>query len=477
MWTARSRQNGARKALAATSRQPRHPLRAARPPHMIGAGIAEASDDQYFPGRARAGGGRDRRPGRRKGRCRQGSIWPGSRSSRRAIRRMATSPPMPRWCWRAPSNKTRWRWPSELPPAMMARELRPAITAATGSPSPPARPGLSEHPAGTRGLARATARRPARRHWLWRLARWVPASGSMSSMSRPIRPGRCMSATAAAPWSATRSRRCSPRPGSRSIASITSTTPAPRSISWPARSTCATARRWAKKSARFPRGSTPANIWSRPAGPWPSATVGNGSGRPESEWLGAAARFRVEEMMALIRDDLAALGVRHDTFASERRAGRSRGDRRMPRRARPARADLYRRPRAAQGQDPRGLGAAAADPVPRDPIRRRCRPAAQEIGRLVDLFRRRHRLSPRQIPPRLCQSDRCLGRRSRRLCQAHAGGGAGGDRRRARRSTSRSASWSICSTRARRCACRSAPAPSSRCARSSTRSARTSSAS
>ncbi|MFZ3238491.1 MAG: arginine--tRNA ligase [Stellaceae bacterium] len=42
-------------------------------------------------------------------------------------------------------------------------------------------------------------------------------------------------------------------------------------------------------------------------------------GRPESEWLGPVRDFAVAEMMALIRADLALLGVRHDRFASERR--------------------------------------------------------------------------------------------------------------------------------------------------------------
>jgi arginyl-tRNA synthetase len=42
-------------------------------------------------------------------------------------------------------------------------------------------------------------------------------------------------------------------------------------------------------------------------------------GRPESEWLGPLRDFAVEQMIALIRDDLALLGVRHDIFASERR--------------------------------------------------------------------------------------------------------------------------------------------------------------
>ena len=41
-------------------------------------------------------------------------------------------------------------------------------------------------------------------------------------------------------------------------------------------------------------------------------------GRPESEWLGPLRDFAIEQMMALIRDDLALLGVHHDCFASER---------------------------------------------------------------------------------------------------------------------------------------------------------------
>jgi arginyl-tRNA synthetase len=41
-------------------------------------------------------------------------------------------------------------------------------------------------------------------------------------------------------------------------------------------------------------------------------------GRPEQEWLAPVREFAVEQMMALIRADLAALGVRHDLFVSER---------------------------------------------------------------------------------------------------------------------------------------------------------------
>ncbi|MCC7276099.1 MAG: arginine--tRNA ligase [Alphaproteobacteria bacterium] len=39
---------------------------------------------------------------------------------------------------------------------------------------------------------------------------------------------------------------------------------------------------------------------------------------PQEEWLPPVRRFAIDAMMAMIRDDLAALGVRHDVFTSER---------------------------------------------------------------------------------------------------------------------------------------------------------------
>ena len=47
-------------------------------------------------------------------------------------------------------------------------------------------------------------------------------------------------------------------------------------------------------------------------------------GRPEQEWLAPVREFAVEQMMALIRTDLAAIGVRHDLFVSERALVESR---------------------------------------------------------------------------------------------------------------------------------------------------------
>ena len=40
--------------------------------------------------------------------------------------------------------------------------------------------------------------------------------------------------------------------------------------------------------------------------------------RPENEWLGPVRDFAIAQMMALIREDLVVLGVRHDLFVSER---------------------------------------------------------------------------------------------------------------------------------------------------------------
>ena len=56
-------------------------------------------------------------------------------------------------------------------------------------------------------------------------------------------------------------------------------------------------------------------------------------GRPEAEWLAPVREFAVAEMMALIRDDLAALGVASRHLRLRARAGRGGRGRRVPRRA------------------------------------------------------------------------------------------------------------------------------------------------
>ncbi len=66
-----------------------------------------------------------------------------------------------------------------------------------------------------------------------------------------------------------------------------------------------------------------------------------------------------------------------------------------------ARARLRGPAAAAEGRAGRGLGGPRADAVPRHRVRRRRRPAAEEIGRQLHLFRLRHRLSQVEVRPRL----------------------------------------------------------------------------
>ena len=116
---------------------------------------------------------------------------------------------------------------------------------------------------------------------------------------------------------------------------------------------------------------------------------------PEDDWLPLVRAKAIAMMMAMIREDLAALNVSHDVFFSERSL--IEGDDQVARHDRvAARAGTCLRgpAAAAEGRADRGLGGSRADAVPRDRVRRRRRPAADEVGRQLHLFRLRHRLSP-----------------------------------------------------------------------------------
>ena len=117
---------------------------------------------------------------------------------------------------------------------------------------------------------------------------------------------------------------------------------------------------------------------------------------------------------------------------ADRGRGPGRRDHRSAAREGPG---LRRPPAAAEGRAGRGLRGPRADAVPRHRVRRRRRPAAEEVRRQLHLFRLRHRLSQVEVRPRLPRHDRRVGRRPRRLHQAHEGRGEGGQRRhrRARR--------------------------------------------
>ena len=170
----------------------------------------------------------------------------------------------------------------------------------------------------SRGLDRGVARGAARRREITAAADSGRASRSTSNMFPPIRPGRCMSAIAAARCSATRLRICSTSPATRSRANITSTTPAPRSMCSRARRSCAIARRLAKTSARS-RGLYPGD-YLKPVGEALADRIRRAlldeAGEPNGCRL--CAQRAIEMMMAMIRDDLAALNVTHDVFFSER---------------------------------------------------------------------------------------------------------------------------------------------------------------
>ncbi len=70
--------------------------------------------------------------------------------------------------------------------------------------------------------------------------------------------------------------------------------------------------------AAIPEGFIPAIISRTPRGRSSRATARNGSAHRQRQWLAALREFAVAEMMALIRADLAELGVRQDVFTSER---------------------------------------------------------------------------------------------------------------------------------------------------------------
>ena len=211
---------------------------------------------------------------------------------------------------------------------------------------------------------------------------WAAAGGSTSSTARPIRPGRCTSGTAAAPYSATRSRACSPRWASRSRASTTSTTTAPRSTCWRARCTTAIWQRWAALRRSRPQGWYPAEeLIARRRRRSSAADGDRWLDAAEADWLPVFRSRGVAAMLELIRDDLGRARRAPRRVHLGGGAGRRRAHRGGAGGAGAAGAGLRGRPAAAQGQAERRLGAATAAAVPLDRVRRRRRPAAQAGGR------------------------------------------------------------------------------------------------
>ncbi len=114
-------------------------------------------------------------------------------------RRMAISPPTPRWCWPSPQ-------------APIPRALAEAIAAELGKLDEVdgvsvAGPGFLNMRLTDAAWRDELAAIPAAGE-IMAVRRVAMASPSISNMSRPIRPGRCTWAIAAARWWATRLPRC-----------------------------------------------------------------------------------------------------------------------------------------------------------------------------------------------------------------------------------------------------------------------------
>ena len=130
-----------------------------------------------------------------------------------------------------------------------------------------------------------------------------------------------------------------------------------------------------------------------PVGAALKAKVGDAYlGKDEGEWLVPIRDYATDAMMDLIREDLALLGVEMDVFYSEKSlygTGRIEA----------AIEDLKGKGLIYEGTLEPPKGKTPEDWEPRGPdavqihrIRRRRRPPGDEIRRLLDLFRARHRL-------------------------------------------------------------------------------------
>ena len=145
----------------------------------------------------------------------------------------------------------------------------------------------------------------------------------------------------------------------------------------------------------IPEGLYPGD-YLKPVGAALAAEFGDALTRSlEAEWLPIVRAKAIEMMMAAIRTDLAALNVTHDIFYSERSL--VGGSDRVAETIDWLRARGY----VYEGRLPPPKGAPVEDWEDREQtlfrstaIRRRCRPAAEKVRRLVHLFRVRHRLSP-----------------------------------------------------------------------------------
>ena len=136
------------------------------------------------------------------------------------------------------AKAARCKPPPNLPPPLASLCAEPRV--ARGERR---RARVRQSAAGAGDVARSCCRHPARRRGVRRQRHRRTASRSMWNMSPPTRPGRCISAIAAARWWAMRSPTCWPRPATTSPRNTTSTMPGRRSLHSPGRLTGATCKR------------------------------------------------------------------------------------------------------------------------------------------------------------------------------------------------------------------------------------------
>ena len=245
-------------------------------------------------------------------------------------------------------------------------------------------------------------------------SRSAAAARSMSNMSRPTRPARCMSAIAVARWSATRSPTCLSFAGYE-VTKEYYINDAGVQIDVLARSVMLRYREALGDTiGEIPAGLYPGDYLVA-VGQALAAEFGrNLLQKPEDEALDIVKDRTIDAMMAMIREDLALLNVHHEVFFSERALHAHDG-----KAIRAAITDLTLKgyhlqgqAAAAQGPEAGRLGRPRADAVPLDRGRRRYRPSAGQVRRLVHLFRRRRRLSQGQGVARLPGPDLRARRRS-----------------------------------------------------------------
>ena len=330
------------------------------------------------------------------------SISPASSSSRRATPRTAISRPTRRW-----STPRRRRRPARIRARSPSARRRPRRRCRTSSRAEVAGPGFINIRPEAGGLRAAccapcSTRAP-------RFGAGVAGRGdrSTSNMSAPIRPGRCMSATRAARCSATRWPICSTFAG-RAVTREYYINDAGAQVDVLARSAYLRYREaLGEEIGAIPEGLYPGD-YLKPRRRGAGARIRRGAcatSRRRSGCRSSAARA-IDAMMAMIRDDLAALNIVHEVFSSERAltgvdGGAGPG-------ARGDRGSARRKGLVYEGRLPPPKGAPSEDWEDREQtlfrstaFRRRRRPAADQVGRRLHLFRQRHRLSQDQDRPRL----------------------------------------------------------------------------